>query len=414
MNPEIQNTGEPAPPGITVDIDHTQLMQLLEIENENTSSPEEPELIQYSDNITSRGTNTTDVSRVACPKSEEVYRHAIGLYNMSVRKVEDGFSGIIRGSSWNGCCTHNTSPAFSYAYYINVNEDGSVRNLRQLNLGYRDFISCTKHAGDVYANGIEDSRLFLFKGEEWVIGNSLGWKRQQYPCINAMCIFKVKDPKNTFCILKPPEGVSPRQRQKNWSPFEYDGELYCEYGMEPHIILKIDPETGVTKEVYRTGAGTQDITAETSLRGGAPPILIINPYFKSGKSDKLSELDTNITQTVEMVKLDNKQTELPKLVKPSKVNKLLASFPEKFYLGVGHTRTRIASDYLHFFYIFEVEPPFRMLKITPQFKLDGKERIQFAAGLSEYDGMIYISYGVDDCYNRISRFELYDILSIMS
>jgi hypothetical protein len=336
------------------------------------------QLVKDDNYIVSRGIKITDISRSGC------YDGSIGLYNMSVRKTPNGYSGTIRGSSCNGCCPHNNFPFYSYAYYIDLRNDGSVRNLSLIDLGYDRFNQCINDDGTLRANGIEDPRIFMLNNEEWIMGNSLGLPQQSYPCINAMCIFKVSDPKSTFRILIPPKGVNLDQRQKNWSPFEYNGELYCEYSIEPHVILKIDTQTGVTEEKWRTGSHSQDITSDASLRGGAPPILI-GP--KTGSFSKRQNVDV----------IEGKNNALPKL----------------FYLGVGHVRTKNTSDYLHFFYVFEPKPPFKMIKITSQFKLDGNERIQFAAGLSYDNDMVYISYGVDDCHNRISQFYISDILSIM-
>lgn len=326
-------------------------------------------------NLVSRGLETTDISRNNCMSKDHGTSNnrdkSLGLYNMSVRKISDGYSGIIRASTWNGCCSHNEAPSFSYAYYININEFGRIKNLYPINVNYKLFDKCNKPVGGIYASGIEDPRIFMFKGEEWVMANCLGLAQQHHPCVNSMCIFKVSDPIKSFKILTPPLEVKPHQRQKNWSPFEYNGELFCEYSIEPHVILKIDVDTGLTEEHWRSGPIHLDIEDDTSLRGGTPPILIQNPTLAGG-------------------------------------------LPKSFYLGVGHSRTRATSDYLHFFYTFEAAPPFKILHVTRRFKLDGNERIQFAAGLSAADDMIYISYGVDDCYNRISRFYLKDIISILS
>lgn len=331
--------------------------------------------IIIDENLVSRGIETTDISRNNCMSKDNSisnnHEKSLGLYNMSVRKISDGYSGIIRASTWNGCCSHNEAPTFSYAYYININESGGIKNLYPLNVNYKLFDKCTKPVGGIYASGVEDPRIFMFKGEEWVMANCLGLEQQHHPCVNSMCIFKVSDPIKSFKILTPPLDVKPHQRQKNWSPFEYNGELYCEYSIEPHVILKIDVDTGLTEEHWRSGPTHLDIEDDTSLRGGTPPILIHNPTLAGG-------------------------------------------LPKSFYLGVGHTRTRSTSDYLHFFYTFEAAPPFKILHVTRRFKLDGNERIQFAAGLSASDDMIYISYGVDDCYNRISRFYLKDIISILA
>ena len=49
-------------------------------------------------------------------------KNPIGVYNLSVRKTDIGFSGVVRGSSIDGCRQFNPQPAFSYSYYINLNK----------------------------------------------------------------------------------------------------------------------------------------------------------------------------------------------------------------------------------------------------------------------------------------------------
>jgi len=312
-----------------------------------------------------------DISRSTCAadtKSEFFQSENIGLYNLSVLKYSNGYNGIIRGSTWNGCCINNIYPTFSYPYIIKLDNHGAITDLRLIELDYNNFNNCREHFRGIHANGIEDPKLFMFQGEEWAIANCLGHNDQPHPCVNAICIFKLSNPNNTLRVLSPPLGIDILQRQKNWSPFEWNGKLLCEYSINPHIILEIDVDKGTTSELYNTiymkDSSCADITTETSLRGGASPILL---KYKG-----------NI-----------------------------------FYFGVGHVRSKETSDYLHFFYIFEAQPPFSLLKISKYFKFDGLEKIQFVAGVSYYDDHIYISYGVDDCYNRISNHELDKIMSLL-
>jgi predicted GH43/DUF377 family glycosyl hydrolase len=298
------------------------------------------------------------------------YNTILGLYNISVRKVSDGYSGLIRACTWNGCLSSNRSPAFSYPYRVTLDCKGNINELDRIELDYDNFINCTKKFQNVYANGIEDSKLFIYKNEEWAIANCLGSVQQPHPCVNNMCIFKVSDPKNTFILLQSPTGVDPFQPQKNWSPFEYNERLLCEYSIQPHIILDIDVTNGTTKEIYNTSNITRDdisnnILTESSLRGGAAPIIIST-------------------------------TEGP------------------IYLSIGHTRMSKSIGYLHFFYTFEASPPFNIVKISPFFKMDKIETIQFAACLSQENDQLYVSYGVNDCSNRIAQYNIDDILLFLN
>ena len=262
-----------------------------------------------------------------------------------------------------------------------LNSTGSVESLERIELDYDNLTNCNSKFRDVYANGIEDPRLFMFRGEEWAIANCLGSLQQQHPCVNTMCIFKLSDPMSTFRLLKCPASVDPMQVQKNWAPFQWKEKLLCEYTLHPHVILDIDTETGITTELYTTTTKVKGegyftlstpniITTSGSLRGGAPPILV-------------NYLDT------------------------------VCHHPDSFFLGIGHSIPSKDIGYVHFFYTFEASPPFKITSISKFFKLDKKERIQFAAGLSQENHDIYVSYGVDDCTNRIARYTIDDVLNLL-
>lgn len=309
----------------------------------------------------------------------------LSMFNLSVRKTNDGYSGLIRGAT-------NSNPTFSYTYRIIIDNNGKVIELWRLPLNYDELRGCTYNYRGVYANGIEDPRLFIYKDEEWVIANCLGSAKQAHPCINTMCIFKISNPKETFRLLKAPDGIDPLQIQKNWAPFEWDNKLLCSYTLLPHEILEINVEDGTTQLLFTAGEKAIDIRQGHSLRGGAPPILIEHKYDNSRLTNY-----SGITNS--------------ELSVPDKINK--DAPPNRFYLGIGHTRKPGSSDYYHFFYIFEAEPPFTILQMSKQFKMESANLIQFASGLSLHDDKVYVSYGVDDKSNRISCYNLDRLLSFV-
>lgn len=327
-------------------------------------TPNDPIILSSDFLLTSDTTNLREQALV--PFNNEEFdnilhkNNPIGMYNMSVRKTDTGYSGVIRGSSADGCRESNSQPLFSYAYYINLDHKADLINTQLIDLDYESMTLCP----DMFlANGFEDSKLFIFKGEEWVVGNVLGSVHQPEPCANTMCIFKISDPRLTFKLLSW-DKLNPKQTQKNWAVFEFNQELYCEYSLQPHVILKIDPETGITTEAHKTGKSGAHITSNKSLRAGACPILI----NYNGQS---------------------------------------------YYLNIGHVKSSYPFDYNHFFYIFEALPPFKILDMTDCYKLDYKARIQFAAGISEHNNNIYVSYGIEDCDNRISVYSMDRIMSMM-
>lgn len=245
---------------------------------------------------------------------------------------------------------HNKGKNYSLPLYIEIDDDN--KKIELLDFDNKDFYSCNN-------NGIEDPRIFQFKNEYWGIANCLGYKDQKFKCVNTMCIFKLDNPKKIFKLLYHPE--NPKLIQKNWSPFSYNDKLYCEYTIDPHVIYGIDPETGVIDDIIHSDNDYKFGHKEGRLSGGAPPILI-------------------------------------------------SHFREQFYLSIGHIRPSNHS-YYHFFYIFQSYPPFNIIGSSEIFKLDDKERIQFVSGLSVDGDILHVSYGIDDKYNKISTFNIYDINS---
>ena len=244
---------------------------------------------------------------------------------------------------------HNRSKNYSHPLYIEI--DNTIKRIELLDFNDKDFYSCND-------NGIEDPRIFQFKNEYWGMANCLGYKDQKYKCVNTMCLFKLNNPKKTFRLLYHPE--NPKLIQKNWSPFVYNDKLYCEYTIEPHVIYEINPETGTISGIINSNNNYKFEINGGRLSGGTPPILI-------------------------------------------------SHFREQLYLSIGHVR--ILNSYYHFFYIFQIHPPFNIIGSSEIFKLDNKERIQFVSGLSIDGDELYISYGINDKYNKISTFNIYDINS---
>lgn len=286
----------------------------------------------------------------------------LGMYNLSCHKYKNGYKGVVRCSSSNGCESFSPGPLFSYVFYVKLNNSGNLIKSKLIDLDYHKMTGCSGKFG-YESNGIEDPKLFIYKKEKWVVANIIGSDEQRSVCNNAICIFKLKNPRNTFKILDVPININPLQTQKNWAFFEYKGDLLCEYSISPHTIFKIDTNLGITTEVYKTGNNGLDVTSYKSLRGGANSIKTV----LNGK---------------------------------------------KYYINIGHTTSGYPHDYKQFFYIFESRSPFKILGISELCKLDSKARIQFAAGISEFEDNIYVSYGISDCHNRISIFSKQKIMKL--
>jgi hypothetical protein len=268
------------------------------------------------------------------------------LFNLSAIKENDKYVGLLRA--------RNITSSHSYPLYVEINESGTIHKLHEFNINNLDFSNCNN-------TGIEDARLFKFKNEYWAIANCLGHKDQQFKCVNTMCIFNLKDPNGTFKFLHHP--TNPEVIQKNWSPFEYDGKLYCEYSIKPHYIFEIDPYTGIVNghNIIKTDTYFSPFSKiRGRLSGGTPPILITH-------------------------------------------------FRNKVYLALGHVRLSDHS-YYHFFYMFENRKPFKIIGMSEIFKFDTiDERIQFAGSLSLEGDVVHVSYGINDNANKITTYNIYDI-----
>lgn len=115
-------------------------------------------------------------------------------------------------------------------------------------------------------SGVEDARLFSYRGDKWVIFNA--------------CIAD-DDCKNHMFIMP----LSTRQRrellysnkiEKNWTVFVQGDRLLVEYTLQPHTILQINPDTGVCTKVAETSWVSM---AGWELHGGNNPILVDGLYI---------------------------------------------------------------------------------------------------------------------------------------
>jgi hypothetical protein len=223
------------------------------------------------------------------------------------------------------------------------------------------------------ASGLMDCRIFSYNGEVWAIGNILGHSRYPDPRSHNMVLFKIPDRrKGTLCKAKliRLEGPHPGT-QKNWAPFSWladDNEerLLVEYSLNPHTILDITPrrESG--------GVIRSQILCET--RG----------YFEGGFME-YGSISSN---------LGLRLTTPPVLISDANIVNTLTKgeIRCKAYIGVGHEKKE-SFGYMHFFYLFEDRPPFKIIACSNQFKIHQNRLIQFCSGLRLLDDGLELQYG---------------------
>ncbi len=217
--------------------------------------------------------------------------------------------------------------------------------------------------------GFQDPRLFIFKNKIWIICFFRGVK---FP---FKSITNTENYGNHLFIYPIDMSVNPvilyyknqKKLEKNWMPFEYNKELYIIYNINPnHEILKVDINTGNCEKIYETKT---KIKFEEEYGNGAPPQLI---------------------------KIFNKE----------------------YYIGIVHNRGTFENNITrkNRLYLFETQPPFEIKYFSDIFNLDKKfYRIEFCTGLlvNQDKGIVYLSYGVNDCYNILTSIEIKDIEKIL-
>lgn len=161
------------------------------------------------------------------------------------------------------------------------------------------------------------------------------------------------------------EGRSKNRREKNWIPFEHEGELKLAYGMFPHRILK--PLLGGTKTCETVAVTYPSIVWDWGeLRGGTPGLPINDELY-------------------------------------------LSFFHSSVYLSTQHSQNKCVPHYFMGAYTFRRESPFEIKQISPE-PIIGKNFYQgavyppywhpvnvvFPCGFIFDEQYIWISYGRQD------------------
>jgi predicted GH43/DUF377 family glycosyl hydrolase len=155
--------------------------------------------------------------------------------------------------------------------------------------------------------------------------------------------------------LLSPNFTSRQKRQKNWTPFVYDGNVLYVYSVHPHVIVRVveGDKHKLDASVEKLYSTTSDTESGDRLRGG-----------------------TNVVQ-----------------------------FGDQ-YLVCAHLS--VGGVYRSVFYTFSAVPPFQMLALgnAVVFGAPGSNpNIQYPAGLA-YDkekGRLLVAYGENDCHMVIAE-----------
>jgi predicted GH43/DUF377 family glycosyl hydrolase len=118
------------------------------------------------------------------------------------------------------------------------------------------------------------SRLFMVYSD--VVPNEKMTNRR------LMCLTEIHQSEDHFYVkeiecLDGFEWNNERRWEKNWSPFEYDGNLLFIYSIHPHRILRPYSGTGICETISSTYSPIEWTWGE--LRGGTPALLVDGQYL---------------------------------------------------------------------------------------------------------------------------------------
>jgi predicted GH43/DUF377 family glycosyl hydrolase len=216
---------------------------------------------------------------------------------------------------------------------------------------------------------VQDPRMLVIRDELYIIYSNT-WKLPSKKARNKarrVFVSKVLFDGQNFVAYNPKvflhfDGIKDNKCEKNWVPFEYNGDLLLSYTINPHkvflpIFEKNECVTVATSEVVDTWEWGE-------IRGGTQAVIVDNQYLAFFHSSKLMRSEQSNGELM-----------------------------THYFMGA---------------YTFERHPPFRLTQISPEF-IVGKNfyngpdyntwkplRVVFPGGLIAYKENIYVSFGRQD------------------
>lgn len=270
-------------------------------------------------------------------------------YNPSILKIKEGFLLSFR-------YVPDRFKSFSYIGIVKLNENLDVISEPVLLDTKFDYLLDSQ---------AEDARLFRYDDKIYLIYNDcpnevwLGFESQR----RDMYMVELKTEGERFVLSKPLKLVHAKKYpttkvQKNWVPFEWNGQLFLTYSINPHEVLWVDYESGMCHSVFETNLYLN--WNYGPLRGSAPPQIVDGEYLSFFHS---------CIQTVSPATRGEKLWH--------------------YYMGA---------------YSFSKSPPFHLTSMSPYpittkgfytYLLSWK-RVIFPGGFEVIGNNIYLAYGRDD------------------
>jgi glycosyltransferase involved in cell wall biosynthesis len=185
--------------------------------------------------------------------------------NPSILRRDDGYLINCRAVSYR---------MDAYQRYSALEPDGVLRTRNffvetDRDLEYRDqreIVCDAPPLRETWVRGLEDARLFERDG-------GVGWvatTTEHHPAGPVRMCVSMIEPSGSDALPVPIQGYGDERTQKNWLPFvdRQTGELRALYGLDPVVVLRIDPESGRAEPVVER-SHERDLSR---FRGSAGPI----------------------------------------------------------------------------------------------------------------------------------------------
>lgn len=128
--------------------------------------------------------------------------------------------------------------------------------------------------------GQEDGRLFIYNNQLYLTYTATGRNAETNDnyFTNNPIVCEIT-PNFTVGKIHIPHYKYRQYQEKNWTFFENENTLYCNYSIIPHIVLKINLVNDEATVVSGTETRATKDFSYGCVRGGTCPILLNNEYY---------------------------------------------------------------------------------------------------------------------------------------
>jgi len=283
-------------------------------------------------------------------------------FNPSIINIPSGFRLVVRANSVNKTLNPNLSIQLQENWIITLGHDFSIQSKELLTLNGAlkpiDSAPC----------GLEDGRLFTWRGSEWIlftgleINNNNDFSNTMILCkLNGNEIIEYKEIRSPFNL----------SREKNWMPWVQEDELFFVYSMRPFDVFKF--QEGKLRRISVSSTKSRPFWSKT---------VKLNTLI-SGSSQIIPWYENYFLGVIHYrVKLD-----------------ILSKLKLKYFLKDPNYQQKKVR-FRHQFIMLDKH--FAIQSVSRNFVFESDE-IEFCGGIARFEDGVYLSYGQQDSVAKVVR-----------